>query len=420
MGLLAFEPLDTPERRERSAELTIQASLKRLPADLLDKYEALAIFPEDRSIPCSTLRALWGISGFQAERFATELGRRSLLKYDNAMRTVRLHDVFRAYLVRLHTNSSSLHSRLIDGWGDPRQLPDTYAWRHYAHHLAGRPARGVETSPARLHLAEGQAEPQRRDRPTRRRRAVSGRPGLPPSGPRPGTVGHILQRTPRRCGTALWALMGISSPVLEEFLKQIRVVADEGAWLRPLQPGLTPADSPLVRIFQIPKQGSSALALTWDGRWAVSGSSDGAVRLWDLQGQASRELGRHGGGVNSVALTSDGRWAVSGSSSDGAVRLWDLQGQASRELGRHGGGVNSVALTSDGRWAVSGSSDGAVRLWDCGKRELVAVFHADAAVMEWSLSSDGSILVAGDTQGSVHLLKREERVGEQEKRSLNS
>ena len=92
---------------------------------------------------------------------------------------------------------------------------------------------------------------------------------------------------------------------------------------------------------------------------------------------------------------------------DGAVRLWDLQGQESRELGRHGGWVSSVALTSDGRWAVSGSDDGAVRLWDCGKRELVAVFHADAAVTGCALSSDGSILVAGDAQGSVHLLKRE-------------
>ena len=88
--------------------------------------------------------------------------------------------------------------------------------------------------------------------------------------------------------------MGISSPVLEKFLKQIRVVEDEGAWLRPLQPGLTPADSPLVRTFQIPEQSFSALAVTSDGRWAVSGSSDGAVRLWDLQGQESRELGRHG------------------------------------------------------------------------------------------------------------------------------
>ena len=87
----------------------------------------------------------------------------------------------------------------------------------------------------------------------------------------------------------------------------------------------------------------SSVALTSDGRWAVSGSDDGAVRLWDLQGQDSRELGRHGSRVISLALTSDGRWAVSGSS-DGAVRLWDLQGQQSRELGRHEGSVRSVAL----------------------------------------------------------------------------
>ena len=58
VGLLAFEPLDTPERRERlgRAHHPGQPEASR-PADLLDKYEALlAIFPEDRSIPCSTLR----------------------------------------------------------------------------------------------------------------------------------------------------------------------------------------------------------------------------------------------------------------------------------------------------------------------------------------------------------------------------
>ncbi len=179
---------------------------------------------------------------------------------------------------------------------------------------------------------------------------------------------HILAKDPSALrGQLSGRLMGISSPVLDEFLRQIRVAEDEGAWLRPLQPSLTPADSPLVRIFQIPGRGFSALAVTSDGRWAVSGSDDGAVRLWDLQGQQSRELGRHGS--------------------------W----------------VRSVALTSDGRWAVSGSSDGAVRLWDCGKRELLAVFHADAAVMGCTISSDGSILVAGDAQGSVHILKREDR-----------
>ena len=236
-----------------------------MPADLLDKYEAMAIFPEDRSIPCSTLRALWGISGFQAERFATELGRRSLLKYDNATRTVHLHDVFRAYLVRLHTNTSSLHSRLIDGWGDPRQLPDAYAWRHYAHHLAGA-GRLEELKPLLLDYTWLRAKLNRSDAialrddaarfPDDRDFRLLAR-ALEQSA-------HILAKDPAALREQLYGrLMGISSPVLEKFLKQIRVVADEGAWLRPLQPGLTPADSPLVRIFQIPKQGFSALALTW-------------------------------------------------------------------------------------------------------------------------------------------------------------
>ena len=121
-----------------------------------------------------------------------------------------------------------------------------------------------------------------------------------------------------------------------------------------------------------------------DVGWPVGGFGvdDGAVRLWDLQGQESRELGRHGERVRSVALTSDGRWAVSGSD-DGAVRLWDLQGQDSRELGRHGSWVRSVALTSDGRWAVSGSADGAVRLWDLQGQESRELGRHGGGSVRW-------------------------------------
>ena len=70
-GLTAFEPAATSEetalRRERSARLTIDASLKRLNSDDRRHYEELAIFPEDVSVPCTTLRALWGLSDFRTQ-----------------------------------------------------------------------------------------------------------------------------------------------------------------------------------------------------------------------------------------------------------------------------------------------------------------------------------------------------------------
>ncbi len=143
-GLTAFEPAATSEetglRRERSARLTIDASLKRLNPDDRRRYEELAVFPEDVAVPCTTLRALWRLSDFRTQQLAHELGRRSLVKYDASTKSIRLHDVFRAYLVRQLADASVLHARLIDGWGDLRRLADPYAWRHIASHLieAGR------------------------------------------------------------------------------------------------------------------------------------------------------------------------------------------------------------------------------------------------------------------------------------------
>ena len=103
-GLVAFEPAgdreETARRRERSARLTINASLKRLNEDERQNYGTLAIFREDEAVPCTTLRALWGLSLYKTRQLAENFGWRSLLNYDLTNQSIRLHDVFRTYLVQ--------------------------------------------------------------------------------------------------------------------------------------------------------------------------------------------------------------------------------------------------------------------------------------------------------------------------------
>ena len=67
----------------------------------------------------------------------------------------------------------------------------------------------------------------------------------------------------------------------------------------------------------------------------------------------------------SVALTADGRWAITGSD-DHTARVWDLtnSGSSPRVLSGHTNWVLSVALTADGKWALTGSRDNTARLWD--------------------------------------------------------
>lgn len=58
----------------------------------------------------------------------------------------------------------------------------------------------------------------------------------------------------------------------------------------------------------------SGVALSGDGRLAVSACADKTLRVWDLSaGSKLRTLGGHSHVINGVALTCDGRLAASAS-----------------------------------------------------------------------------------------------------------
>ena len=111
--------------------------------------------------------------------------------------------------------------------------------------------------------------------------------------------------------------------------------------------------------------GEVCSVVSLDGRHAVTGSGNHTAVVWDLAtGQRLRELAGHGDWVTSVAVSPDGRHAVTGSE-DGTAVVWDLAtGQRLRELAGHRGEVRSVAMSPDGRHAVTGSEDGTAIVWD--------------------------------------------------------
>ncbi|MBM4025646.1 MAG: TIR domain-containing protein [Planctomycetes bacterium] len=150
-----------------------------------------------------------------------------------------------------------------------------------------------------------------------------------------------------------------------------------------------------------------AVAVRDDGRYAVSGSDDKTLMVWDLaSGKAVQALRGHRGRVVAVAVTGDGRYAVSGSL-DQTLKVWALASGKAHTLRGHEGEVWAVAVTKDGRYAVSGSSDTTLKIWDLSSGQVVASFCGESAFRSCAVAPDGRTIVAGDALGRVHLLRLE-------------
>lgn len=68
-------------------------------------------------------------------------------------------------------------------------------------------------------------------------------------------------------------------------------------------------------------------------------------------------------GVTAIALSPDGKKVASGSS-DGAVKLWNIDtGKVIKTWTGHIKEVRSVSWSSDGGRVLSGSHDGTFRVW---------------------------------------------------------
>ena len=144
-------------------------------------------------------------------------------------------------------------------------------------------------------------------------------------------------------------------------------------------------------------------ALVWsavyspDGRYILTGSNDGNVRLWDaIGGQLIRSYPTTTGrAVSGVAYSPDGHH-VAGASSDRNAYLWDIASDEQPRTFQHGGAVNTVAFSPDGRYLLSTSNDSTARVWDVETGQETARLQHDGIVRSAVFSADGRRVLTGD------------------------
>jgi WD40 repeat protein len=153
----------------------------------------------------------------------------------------------------------------------------------------------------------------------------------------------------------------------------------------------------------------NGVAISADGKRAVSASWDGSLRYWDLDDHALiRQFAGQGVPVNSVALSPDGKRVLSGGNQ--AMRLWDLETGDEIRSFAYAGSIWDVAFSPDGKTALAGCGDGRVRLWELesGKELQAFVAHSDGVAWTGAFTPDGKQAVTG---GGNTLGQREQPSG---------
>lgn len=127
---------------------------------------------------------------------------------------------------------------------------------------------------------------------------------------------------------------------------------------------LTASPPSIIRRFNDHDGWVKAVILLGDGKRALS-AGGGDVWLWDLDSGKSLHLFKgHKAEISALALSSDGKWAAS-ASSDRTVRLWNLERlEPGPVLKGHRGPVNGVAFSTDNNTLFTASYDGTIRSWE--------------------------------------------------------
>ena len=152
-----------------------------------------------------------------------------------------------------------------------------------------------------------------------------------------------------------------------------------------------------------------SVAISPDGRWAVSGSVDNLIKIWDLEsGARLKTLKGHTDDVKVVAITPDSKRIVSGSG-DKTVRVWDANSRrAVAELEGHTSLVRTLVTLADNTSALSAQDepDGNLKLWDLVSASCVKTIsyrnHAGGA-FSCAVNPDETIAVSGHRGGRLCL-----------------
>ncbi|MEH2295932.1 WD40 repeat domain-containing protein, partial [Nostoc sp.] len=217
---------------------------------------------------------------------------------------------------------------------------------------------------------------------------------------------HVLNQDPNQLvGQLCGRLQSFPQPEIQKILADAVESKSEIPRFRPITASLTTPGGNLLCTLTGHNYWVRAVAITPDGKKAVSGSLDKTLKLWDLEtGKEISTLTGHNDSVYAVAIAPDGKKAVS-ASRDNTLKLWDLEtGTQIFTLIGHNDSVTAVAIAPDGKKAVSGSWDNTLKLWDLETGTEISTLRGhNSSLTAVAIAPDGQTAISGSGDKTLKL-----------------
>ncbi|KAI8853062.1 WD40-repeat-containing domain protein [Chytridium lagenaria] len=133
------------------------------------------------------------------------------------------------------------------------------------------------------------------------------------------------------------------------------------------------------------------------------------VRLYDIQNNNQNPVHNfegHTGNITALAYQAVGRWIVTGSE-DGTIKIWDVRAPGVQRDYHLKVPVNDVIIHPNQGELISCDQNGAIKVWDLAENTCTHQLNPEEEVPTRSvtMASDGSILVAANNKGNYYVWK---------------
>ena len=161
------------------------------------------------------------------------------------------------------------------------------------------------------------------------------------------------------------------------------------------------------RTIPHPDSQVNRLCISPDKRF-LAAAGHHTVKLYDIKSSnpnAVLTFDGHTSNITGVAFHCEGKWMVT-SSEDGTVKIWDTRSGSVQRNYSHGVPVNDVVIHPNQGELISCDRGGNVRIWDLGENKCShqLIPEDDISVASVTVASDGSMLCAGNNAVSYLLL----------------